>query len=147
MFLVKLGECLQCYKHKKSVTSSKIENIPIGECIHCHPNKPVKLGECLQCYQQKISVALSKIENNPIGKCIHCHQNHKPIENNPIGKCIYCHQNKLVRLGECLQCYQHFQCYQQEKTLVPLEQINNNKATLAPDVQLENHFFRTSFEN
>ena len=38
---------------KKQVTFSKIENIPIGKCIHCHQNKPVKLGECLECYQQK----------------------------------------------------------------------------------------------
>jgi hypothetical protein len=33
--------------------NENVENISIGECIHCHQNKPVKLGECFQCYQQK----------------------------------------------------------------------------------------------
>ncbi|PKB93308.1 hypothetical protein RhiirA5_441688, partial [Rhizophagus irregularis] len=94
----KPGEFPQCYQQKKPMTPS---NIPIGNSIHCHQNKPVKLGECLQCYQQKKPVTSSKIENI---------QQKKPvtplIENIPIGKCIHCHKNKPVKLGECLQCYQ-----------------------------------------
>ncbi|CAG8599756.1 18904_t:CDS:1 [Rhizophagus irregularis] len=123
-------ESSQCYQQKKPVIPSKIENIPIGECIHCHQNKPVKLGECLQCYQQKKQITPSKREcihchqTKPVklGECLQCHQQKKQAtpsktENIPIGKCIHYHQNKPVK-----------QCYQQKKTcLAPSEQMNNNE--------------------
>ncbi|CAB4409260.1 unnamed protein product [Rhizophagus irregularis] len=165
---VKLEECLQCYQQKKQVIPSKIENIPIGECIYCHQNKPVKLEECLQYYQQKKQIIFSKIENIPIGECIYCHQN-KPVK---LGECLQCYQQKKqvipskienipigeFKLGECLQCYQQkkqvtpskiknisigecIHCHQNKPVKLEecLQCYQQKKTCLAPSGQMNNN--------
>ncbi|GBC03028.1 hypothetical protein RclHR1_04940008 [Rhizophagus clarus] len=124
------------------------ENIPIGECIHCHQNKQVKLGECFQCHQQKKLLTYLKQQKKLLTHS-ELMKNNKKVENIPTGECIHCYQEKPLKLGECYKCYQKRsnkfysnkkECPECKKRITGMNEMINDKICTKCHIRYQRRF-------